>query len=136
MTTPADELRAAAARLRTLAAAATSGPWAAEKSNAYGHRVGNSDEADWIAWTGEHGETRSEADAQFIAAMHPGVGEELAKWLEHEAAGHAAVESLGDIAAELLNVQLERVGHTAQITHSTLPQALAVARAINTGSQP
>jgi hypothetical protein len=63
-------------------------------------------------------------------AMHPEVGGALADWLEQEAAGHEAVQGLGDITTELINVQLEQVGYGAQITHSTLPQALAVARAI------
>ena len=85
MTTPAEELRAAAVKLRELATAATSGPWAADASIPYGHRVGSSDEADWVAWTGEHGEDGSEADAAYIASMHPGVGLMLADWLDCEA---------------------------------------------------
>lgn len=51
--------------------AATPGPWAADSSIPYGHRVGSSDDADWVAWTGEHGEDGSQADAAYIAAMHP-----------------------------------------------------------------
>lgn len=57
--------------------AATPGPWTAESSIPYGHRVGSSDEADWVAWTGEHGETGSEADATYIATMHPEVAKAL-----------------------------------------------------------
>lgn len=129
--TPADEINAAAKTLRTLAEAATPGPWAADSSIPYGHRVGSSDQADWIAWTGEHGETGSETDAAYIATMNPTVSLALAVWLEHEAAGHEAVQGLGDVTSELINVQLERAEYGAQITHSTLPQALAVARAIN-----
>jgi hypothetical protein len=68
--------------------------------------------------------------AAFIAAMSPIVGNALATWLEHEAAGHEAVKGLGEITTELINVQLEQTGYGAEITHSTLPQALAVARAI------
>ncbi|MDX2846440.1 hypothetical protein PV377_47365 [Streptomyces ipomoeae] len=65
------------------------------------------------------------AVAALVAAREP-----IAKWLEAEAAGHEAVQGLGDITTELINVQLEQTEYGAQITHSTLPQALAVARAI------
>lgn len=82
---PAEELRAAATRLRVLADRATPGPWAADHSVPYGHRVGGSDEADWVAWTGEHGESGSEADAAYIAAMHPVIALALANWLNETA---------------------------------------------------
>lgn len=57
--------------IEAVADAATPGPWTVDSSIPYGHRVGSSDEADWVAWTGEHGETGSEADAAFIAAVNP-----------------------------------------------------------------
>lgn len=82
MTTPADEIRTAAAHLRALATAATPGPWTTDSSIPYGHRVGSSDEADWVAWTGEHGEDGSQADAAYIAAMGPPVALALADWLD------------------------------------------------------
>ncbi|QTD97014.1 hypothetical protein [Streptomyces cyanogenus] len=63
--------------LDALADAATPGPWTVDSSIPYGHRVGSSDNADWVAWTGEHGETGSEADAAYIAAMSPEVAKAL-----------------------------------------------------------
>lgn len=54
------------------ARAATPGPWVqAEGTGPLGHRVGTADESDWVAWTGEIAEGRSEADATFIAAHDP-----------------------------------------------------------------
>jgi hypothetical protein len=114
---PADELRTAAERLRALAATATPGPWTADASIPYGHRVGSSDEADWIAWTGEHGETGSESDAAYIAAMGPPVAMTLADWLE------TAV------------MYAERWPPDAQTNSPFRLGALAVARAIN-GTSP
>ena len=117
MTTPADELRTAATRLRERANAATPGPWSADSSIPYGHRVGSSDETNWVAWTGEHGEDGSEADARFIAAMHPGVGAALADWLD-----------IAVMYAEKWPPDLQ--------TNSPFRQgALVVARAINGGAQ-
>ncbi|MFJ4932354.1 hypothetical protein ACIP8U_00585 [Streptomyces pseudovenezuelae] len=109
---PADELRTAATRLRQRAADATPGPWKTDTSIPYGHRVGSTDDADWIAWTGEHGETGSEADAAYIAAMGPNVGTLLARWL--------------DVTANSLDAN----------THpgwqeTVAPDALAIAREIN-----
>jgi hypothetical protein len=134
--TPASELRTAAAKLRTLLAdrQLTPGPWL------------SMDRGDRVLWDGPGAEDlppryvvdepmSNGANADWIAAMHPGVGTALADWLEHEAAGHEAVQGVGDVTAELINVQLEQTEYGAQITHSTLPQALAVARAIN-GDQP
>lgn len=129
--TPAGELRAATATLRALIAdrQLTPGPWL------------SMDRGDRLLWDGPGAEDlppryvvdepmSNGANADYIAVMHPDVGAALAAWLEAEAAGHEAVQAVGDVASELLNVELERDGHTAKITHSTLPQALAVARAI------
>ncbi|MGC4925600.1 hypothetical protein [Streptomyces sp. DT117] len=83
---PADQLRAAARKLRAAALAATAGPWAAEPGTIpHGHRVGTADASDWVAWTGAVTEEKSEADAAYIALMHPGVGLALATWLESTA---------------------------------------------------
>jgi hypothetical protein len=78
---PSALLRRAADRLDELAGAATKGPWADEASIPYGHRVGSADETDRVAWTGEHGESGSEADARYIAAMHPPAGAAFAAML-------------------------------------------------------
>lgn len=110
-TTPAQELAAAATRLRSLAAEATPGPWKADPSIPYGHRVGSSDDADWVARTGEYGEDYARADSDWIAAMHPGVGAALAQLLDRWA-------WLSRADPDLLN----RVGG---------PEALVVARLIN-----
>lgn len=113
MTTAADELRTAANKLLALTDAATPGPWAtADGTIPHGHRVGTVDKTGWVAWTGAITEERSEADAAFIAAMHPGVASAIAAWLQVEAF---------------------RVLHNGRnaITH----HALAVARAINGGEQ-
>ncbi|MCK2144864.1 hypothetical protein MWG58_28905 [Streptomyces sp. WAC00276] len=90
--TPADTLRAAAEKLRALADAAHGSPWAAVEIPRPGY--------DLPAWWVESdhqdpdGSTSAtvadcpwgEADAHYIAAMHPGVATALAKWLEAEAA--------------------------------------------------
>jgi hypothetical protein len=81
-TTPADELRAAATKLRGMAKDATRRPWAADASIPYGHRVGSSDDADWVARTGEYGRGLLRCRRRVIAAMHPGVGAALADWLD------------------------------------------------------
>jgi hypothetical protein len=83
--TAAELLQAAADKLRALATATTPGPWIADASIPYGHRVGSVNDADWITWTGEYGETGSDSDAAYIAAMHPLVGLAVADWLEREA---------------------------------------------------
>jgi hypothetical protein len=114
MTTPANEIHAAANRLLTLTEAATPGPWAtADGAIPHGHRVGTADETEWVAWTGAITEDRSEADAAFIAAMHPGVASAIAAWLQVEA------------------FQVMHNGRTATTHH-----ALAVARQILGGEQP
>lgn len=78
--TPADELRAAASKVRALASTATPGPWEMGGVGDFG-------------WTVRMGPTSTETedseqgaiDAAYIAAMHPGVGTALATWLEHAA---------------------------------------------------
>lgn len=128
---PAEELRAAAEKIRRDAEAAhraSPAPWAVTEEHvvrcADGMIVADRSSTDHPA---------ERADLPYIASMSPAVGRALATWLEHEAAGHEAVQGLGDVTTELLNVQMERADYGAQITHSTLPQALAVARAINPG---
>lgn len=103
--TAADELRAAAQKIRALATTAAPGPW---------EQTGIGD----IGWyvSGPCVETedseQGRADASYIAAMHPGVGLAVAAWLDSwvgiDFSEHAAMP--GDLA-----------------------HALAVARAINGG---
>ena len=138
--TPADELRTAAQKIRDAAEMAGSRPWAADHyPEGTIVRPANSTHSLFrLAADGTRAAGTPNVAApigDYIATMHPAVGLALADWLEHEATGHEAVQSLGDLTAELLNVQMKRVGFGAEFTHSTLPQALAVARAI-LGDQP
>ena len=118
MTTPADEITTAAARLRTLLAdpQLTPSPWL------------SMDHGDRILWNGPDAEdlppryvvdepTSNAANAEWIAALDPAVGAALAGWLETTATSLAASthpDWQDCVAAD----------------------ALAVARAINAGGQP
>ena len=111
-TTPAQELTAAAGKLRTLATDATPGPWAAshpeERWEVYrdSQIVGGGKPLAAV-----NSEYNGAFNADWIAAMHPGVGAALAQLLDRWA-------WLGRADPDLLN----RVGG---------PEALAVARLIN-----
>lgn len=123
--TPAEELRAAATLLRDrLVSAATKGTWHVVEYDSYhrglyGFEAGlgtTTDEPDIAGHGYEGGGFERLCDAQYVAAMHPGVGAALADWL--------------DAYAE----------HLAATTHpgwqeTTAGPQLAVARAI-LGSQP
>lgn len=87
MTTPAPaaRLRAAAGVVRELSTAATPGPWTPESpllsdivTSALLGRVADCS-------VGTEYRPQSIPDAAWIALMHPGVGEPLAKWLEYVA---------------------------------------------------
>jgi hypothetical protein len=92
--TAADELRAAATKLRELATAATPGPWRDHDTHLgqYGHTAtvlsGKGNSTDLRAWLPSMSQeswdqTRNVwADAGYIATMHPGVGAALADWLD------------------------------------------------------
>lgn len=82
MTSPADELRTAATRLRSLATAATPGPWEQTGIGDYGWAVHFGHAA---AGVETEDSDQGRADADYIATMHPGVGLALAAWLESEA---------------------------------------------------
>ncbi|RAJ70235.1 hypothetical protein K378_01400 [Streptomyces sp. Amel2xB2] len=83
MTTPADELRAAAARLRALADMASPGTWERGGYGDYGWtvRLGDTDDSEL-----------GKANAAYIAAMGPIVGTALADWL---ASAAVAAEWIG-----------------------------------------
>lgn len=126
--TPTQTLRRAAEKLRTLTQAATEGPWVTGKSglSVWVENVGHDL---FIADTGDQGNAFAEADAAFIAALHPGVALPLADWLDAEASVHEA----GMQASEALCVVVEAAGageHRVQVHASTLDQALTVARAV------
>jgi hypothetical protein len=97
-TTPADTLRAAAKRLRKLAGQATPAPWETTWRGQEYQLDGNTENdlspiSQWTyaiaTWEPQASEQRAEcdvADADYMAAMHPGVGAALADWLDAEAA--------------------------------------------------
>lgn len=92
--TPAALLRRAAEHLRTLAAEATPGPWALRWTGQDLQVHGPGQEypysvAEWgyavATWEPEASQQRAECDtgnADYLAAMHPGVGLALADWLD------------------------------------------------------
>lgn len=95
-TTPAGELRAAADKLRTLAAQAAQPPWTTSwQLQEYAVMSADPAEHPVAEWTyavatrePQASEQRAECDtanADYIAVMHPGVGHALADWLDAEA---------------------------------------------------
>lgn len=105
-TTPAIELRDAAAKLRKLAADATPGPWQRPLNTRYKATVTGTlpegERGSWLdgidpttgereqctvamvpTWSnGKHSRQRGGRDLEYIAAMNPTVGLALADWLE------------------------------------------------------
>lgn len=103
----AEELRAAAGKIRAAAEAASPDSWESDcgmVTDPDGYRVADARDSD---------------DAAYIATMHPGVGAALADWLESTAATIEAVIRKHEDAA-------------TEFSHWVAP-ALAVARAINGG---
>jgi hypothetical protein len=87
---PAEELAAAADKLRGAARLANNGPWIATPDVLIGgwaiaQAPMPSDEGPYLA------DFVRDCDARYIAAMHPGVGAALADWLER-AAGHVSAQ--------------------------------------------
>lgn len=84
MTTPADELRAAATRLRELAVAVPAPPWKPGGIGDYGWtiHIGDTTSRDWTSIDTRMDDEQGRALARFIAAMHPGIGAALADWLD------------------------------------------------------
>lgn len=86
--TPTETLRAAAARLRQVAGAATPGPWQYVIEAPCGTVIEYAYvEAgdDLVADCGAADDAETTADARYIATMHPGVAVALARWLDAEA---------------------------------------------------
>ncbi|MCA1222436.1 hypothetical protein [Streptomyces sp. 8L] len=137
--TPADVLRAAAAKLTDIVAKLPTAwgdhPWHTEDCN----DTDDMSPCPCIVAQGEYRDfdepqippVQYVADAEnpeladYIATMDPSVGRALADWLEREAAGHQAVDNMNALTGELLNVELGTDGRRTTITHSTLPEALA-----------
>ncbi|MFI9154527.1 hypothetical protein [Streptomyces sp. NPDC053367] len=127
--TPADELRAAADKLRTLTTAdgIEPGPWRTEWHEQQ-YELLSADPTsvaitEWTyaiaTWEPQASEQRAECDtanADYIATMHPSVGSALAAWLESTATALAANTHPG-------------------WQECVAPHAIAVARAINGGEQ-
>lgn len=86
MTTPADELRTAAEKIRRLAmgAPANNQPWR------YAKGLPSDSVRTATGWEVAYGD--APGDLQYIAAMHPGVGLALADWLDREADHRHAVD--------------------------------------------
>jgi hypothetical protein len=81
--TPAEELRAAAQRLRTLAEAATPGPWQTTGKYGYTLATANGDRiATFDLSPAEAVLDDDTANAWYAAAMHPGVALALADLLD------------------------------------------------------
>ena len=113
--TPADELRAAAEKLRSLTADATEGPWHSEDLNTrwgddHDHHIVGGGKI-LATFSNDH---NGPLNADYAAAMHPGVGAALADWL--------------DLAATEYDPDAD-----VQETDRSHDAALAVARAINGG---
>lgn len=115
--TAAEELRAAAEKLRGLAAAATQGTWhvVPYQGNITGHEagIGTTPDEDDIVGTGyEGGGIEWEKDARYVVAMQPGIGTALADWLHTAAANADAltwpnqfIESALAVARQILGSQ-------------------------------
>ncbi|MEW1895950.1 hypothetical protein [Streptomyces albidoflavus] len=123
--TPADTLRAAVDRLRELADAAPEPPWTEDGVGdiGFGVAMGGGRGVD----TGDDGPD-GRAVAQYIAAMHPGVGNALAAWLEAAARYYeAGVTAAADVFRD------DPAGRDRFLTTgpgAPSPHAIAVARQI------
>ncbi|MFE9448343.1 hypothetical protein [Streptomyces sp. NPDC006739] len=126
---PVAELRDAAAKLRNLIANASYGPWRTEWHGQEYQLQGNHPDptpiAEWTyaiaTWEPKASEHRAEcdtADADYIAAMHPGVGAALAELLETEA---DVADEVRRQSPDLTDAQLAAHVHGP----------LAIARALN-----
>lgn len=98
--TPADELRAAAAKLRERAKAATAGEWTVVRDDVGGGKFCTGVWAQMGLVGGQYvtEEMHSrEADAAWIALMGPDKAESLAAWLDEDAREIETVQDVVDI---------------------------------------
>ncbi len=120
MTTPADELRAAAGKLRSLAndLGDCRGPWYVvnREQRPYPQRIDNIGVPYVVASTTTD-PSHPPTIADYICAMHPGVGAALADWLAKLADFCDGVESAH--------------GKQPPADNPSIVEALAVARAVN-----
>lgn len=138
--TTAEELRAAAEKLRQLAADATAGPWHQHDTHLDlgGHTatvltdredINQTELVAWVpTWSHQPWDTARNAwnNAVYMAAMHPGVGAALAELLDHAALACDATE----VAARQVFAD-DAAGRGRWIEGQTDTRALAVARLIN-----
>lgn len=82
MTSPADEITAAAERLRHLAGVASPGPWRTTGIGDFGWTV--SMPSSGLSIEAEDSE-QGAVDCDYIATVHPAVGAALADWLDSAA---------------------------------------------------
>lgn len=129
MTSPADELRAAATLLRETASKATPGPWTAGGYGSAGWTVGDI-RGDLYIETEDS--EQGKADAAWIALASPALAEPIA----------AALESAGNdlSGAEAAAAKLAHLGEDFDPIEfcdepASVRAALAVARALNGGQQ-
>lgn len=129
MTTPSQELRTAATKLRALIDAVPSEHWGDRPWHVEECSEQATEECPCIVTQGEYkpfdqpqvpliqyvADAETVGHAHYIAAMHPGVGAALADWLEYHAAMSDRLHSLVD-----------------GVPDGSEHPALAVARAINT----
>jgi len=117
MPTPAEELRTATDKLRNLVAflGDNRGPWyVGTPKSGYPQSISNKGVPYLVADCFEDPQIPTFTVAPYIAAMHPGVGAALAKWLE-----------------SWVDVDIREDGPLPEDAQ----HALAVARAINGGTQ-
>jgi hypothetical protein len=121
-----EELRAAARLMRERAEKATPGPWQwwGDRSAPYDGPEDPPPPDYWRISVGDdlaHVDTEKQADAVYVASMHPAVALAVADWLEAEA-------SLWEEFSAAVSAWQDRPDFEKR-TFSTLGQALAVARA-------
>lgn len=122
MTSPVDELRAAATKLRTLAEAAIPGPWDFGDDGL----VWDSPVPGRAAFPDPVSGSVLIENAAYIATMHPGVAVALADWL----AAIAATCERRDAVTLEMGVEQALVDEAQERAY---PHALALARLLNGG---
>jgi hypothetical protein len=142
---PAELLTAAADHLEKLLVGVSAGPW--NDDGPYWHCAGNGDdEATALVTTpgrkpvllavptwarNSPNPQRAHANVRYAAAMNPAVGRALALWLRAEAGGCGALERVPELLTDIgERISGERQDYELQVSYSTLPQAVALARAV------
>jgi hypothetical protein len=136
MSTAADELRAAAEHLRSLIAflGDNRGPWkVGTPPSGYPQSISNVGVPYCVADTHEDPSIPTFTIAPYIAAMHPGVGKALARWLDEEADRDDNIPALHlGISGSTVHVPLDRVEDLIKGLRETAREVAAY----STGDQP